>query len=324
MAIGDLIPVCSGAIYGADGHKYVPEMKRNLSLLEQSPGGTSGDLSIMDDEHIYVGNSNVTKFSKDTLLQVPGNTGYIGFISGIADDEEYLYVSTNPTSSAGVRKYRKSDMTLVADVTVADRVESIAVDDDFVYIGTRGTSARVYKLDKSNLATVGQSPVFGSQSASTLSALSLDAEYVYVTGGTGTARHVRKCAKSNLSLVAEAQETSDIMVQIVNNEAYVWGFTQSSSSLRQYLKSDMTLVRTINMSSIIRRLAAVNEFLYVAEAAGVVRELKSYNMAETGRAEGIVGTAIGLFLDGFYYYVVTGSIYRGALGFEISHYRRAD
>lgn len=206
-------------------------------------GGSIFGIAIDDTSLYVVGDGSdkyVRKYRKDTMAQ----TGLITTIAfntyAVAVDNTHMYV-TGPDGSIGVRKYLKSSFTYVSSRAYSEPIVTIAIDDNYYYLGSNRNSDNVVIGWKSNMThkqylTYGNNHVY---------AVSVDDTYLYVCGYNGM---VSQYYKSNFSLKKSTKlgVGSNPLWSLTNDAQYLYAGSEyvvaPANRVYMFRKSDMSNV----------------------------------------------------------------------------------
>lgn len=211
MPIGDLIPVGgSGAILGADGHKYAAVMALSPTSYEPAFVANSpvypaadkfGSKSVIYGDYVYATTQDasfprVTRFDLATLQSVvssPDITGGTVYINSVGINSHGVYVADQ-----GTRKlYRFSHDLSVLEASssvMPNTPRQLYVDENYVYVPVGNSLTRKYSLDLTTVVAEGPTVDCG---------LTQDDEYLYCSSITSS-HHIAKLRKSDMTLVIDA------------------------------------------------------------------------------------------------------------------------
>jgi len=209
-----------------------------------SQRGFVGGINLFIDENSYL---NFKLSGSDQLWGV----------YGVADDDEYIYLSITGTQS--IQKRRKDNWKLIATVggpRLGNAIDSfsapyaLAVDDNFLYVSDY-SNHRIKKLNKSDLSyhsMLSNGPGSASNQLNGPLGIAVDENYIYVIDATY--HRVKKLNKETFQLVATLGGTSSGIgdLQFYNpkgiavDENYIYVTEDYYHRIKKYNKTDLSFV----------------------------------------------------------------------------------
>jgi hypothetical protein len=245
----------------------------NMAYLNDT-NSYSGSVFILlqDNNFIYAAGGNGTDYSthwnasyikkwwKNNFSYV-GNSSFAGNAStvGVADNSN-IYTAQNKSNN--VLHYSKTTLALISSTpNVGSRIDSLAVDDTWVYVGLGGLStAPIRRYFKSNLAFVNNSSNF----AGSISVLHIDGNNIY-TSSDGQ-QNLRVLNRFTFADVASATTGGPVYGIVTTNDFLFLTQGAFPHSVRSYYKNNLVLINTLSTNQY-PTLATDNQFLYVTNRA---------------------------------------------------------
>ena len=198
---------------------------------------------------------------------------YGGTITAIVSDNTYIYAAGASTNT--IRKYNKSDLSLVAESpSYGGTIYALASDDTYIYAGgdTTNTVRRYYKSDLSYTNT--QTASYGGA----IRALVVDNTYIYAAGATTNT--IRKYNKSDLSYTnTQTASYGSTIRGLTSDDNYIYAAGQTTNKVRKYNKSDLSLVaESASYGGHIYALTSDADYIYAA--GGTIYTICKYNKSD--------------------------------------------
>lgn len=230
----------------------------DLSFFSKFQKYTSLPVAIDSDvTNIYVGfSSSVRGFNLGTLVEIVNYAAINGVrMIDASGDPDYVYVtSNNATDGHGVRKIRKSDMTIVASLLATGSGDGqfnnplgIKKYGDYVYVvdNAAGASSRITKLNASDLSFVSNTSLGWAWDIDT------DGSYWYVAMGANVYK-LNFADFSNLSPTKYiASNAYSLCIIPDQNDGYgqtLCVVSNTNSNIKRHKCSDLSLINSVGSS----------------------------------------------------------------------------
>jgi hypothetical protein len=170
--------------------------KGNLALAGNTSLIGVGTFSVaVDNDFLYIGTRapvRVRKYHKGNLafiLESPTILGS-GQIREMHTDDNFIYVAASTGSGSSVMSKRhKSNLVSVGSISnSANQIETLAIDNDFLYVAFILSPLDVRKHHKGNLAFIGNT----NSTQYAIRSVNVDKDFIYVSGGGGDGGIIRK------------------------------------------------------------------------------------------------------------------------------------
>lgn len=167
-----------------------------LTLVAQDSVGYGGAMQagVVDNEYIYVGGNTVftvKKFNKQTLELVTNSPGVSSAITTIAQDLDYLYVG-NGTGNK-IYKFLKSNLSTVKQITTTRDIDSIALDDEYIYVND------IYSISKYSKGDLTFNIKSLDYSSGKVKKIIIDGDFLYAVTDT---EYILKVDKNTLDIIS--------------------------------------------------------------------------------------------------------------------------
>ena len=257
-------------------------------LITEKAGLIKGDDALVQNKYFK---AIMTK----AFIKRRKSDNYGGQVNAICVDSDHAYFGGATVNR--VKKLSKINLAQVAQsANLGSAVNTIAQDEDFIYAGTDGGGAKIYKIDKSTLATVASSSDY-----SNISGVTVDDGFIYFVMSSFGSR-VKKLNKLDLTEVAEGDmDYSNGAGAIVVDIDHI--YVGDSGVTRKILKSDMTTVESSsNAGSNVERIVIDEDYVYVSYANGSVRKHLKAGLSLVKQTENFGSNARGLVIKGDFLY----------------------
>jgi hypothetical protein len=198
----------------------------------------------------------------DNIIAEPGNLAFIDNVNYGGPVQSIAgdndFVYVSGVAG-DVKKYTKTDLNLVGNTNnYGGVIFAVQVDNDFIYAGGN-VAIDIKKYHKGNLVFVGNSNAYGL--GVFITEFVLDNDFIYVGGSAGD---IKKYHKGNLVFVGNTNSYGGTVrdVQVDNDFIYVGGGT--ANTVKKWHKGNLAFVdNSISYGGSIESLDIDNEFVYV-------------------------------------------------------------
>ena len=215
------------------------------------------------------------------------------------------YIYAGGQSMVNVTQYYVSNMTLKSNASYAGTINSIAEDDNYIYIGGSIAGYTIYQYYKSNMTFKANTT---TSYGGVITAVAVDSDYIYVGGLIGSNPYpntlARQYWKSNMTFKANSSEVSGTggISAVAQDEDYIY-FGSAGGTVRQYWKSNMTVKANISYSaSQLAAIAVDDTYLYLGGGGGINVVRQYWKSNTTFKAQGSAGDVRALAQDDIYIY----------------------
>lgn len=213
-------------------------------------------------EYVAAGGLTTNKpigYTNDTLALFADGDTYGNFINAMIQNDEYVYVGGESTST--IRQYYASNLsyTGVASPTYGGVILALATDNNYIY-ASGATTLSIRKYYKDNLTYTG----IESDALGTANILRVDNENGYIySASTTTGAQVRKYYTSNLTLIATYNYGDTVGgMDLEDNGARLFvvgqGGTTTTRQVRSINTSTMTVISTATGESSASRVLRIS------------------------------------------------------------------
>ena len=208
-----------------------------------------------------------------TITYMASAASYGGIIHAVVDDATHIFVAGETTNT--IRKYLKSDMSLVAESpSYGGSIRALYVDATHVFAAGE-TTFTVRKYLKTDLTYVTQSPSYGAN----IYTIDGDDTYIYAVGDiVAGSYYIKKYLKSDLTLSATSPNITDVSQRIKVDATHVYVSCWVLQTTRRYLITTLAYVdTTVAYGGLVYAMAVDDTYVYMAGATTLTirRYLKS-------------------------------------------------
>ena len=255
-------------------NKCFKYLKSDMSFVAASPSYEDTIYALTEDAtHVYIAGGytarKICKYLKSDLSLVKEGPDLSGIIFALVNDANYIYYAGTVTER--VYKYKKSDLYYEASGPwYGGPIRVLAEDDNFIYCGgyTLDPTVKIWKLQKSNLAKVDESPEIDDG----IWGLAVDDTYVYACGGNE--KKIYKYLKSNMSFTAESSAQAGRPGTLTEDTNYIYAsIADGINKVYKFNKSNMLKVaESPDYGTPIYALTEDANYIYAGGGEAVVGE----------------------------------------------------
>jgi hypothetical protein len=230
---------------------------------------TSSYSPVADPKFCYIYKYDKKSFellAKSAMIDSPDG----GEIKTIWGDETHLFVGMS--SGNQIKKFLKSNLNLVAEVSYGGTVNTIWGDATDIYAGG-ATTQKIIRYDKATLTPKGQTTAYGG----VITGIEGDVTHVYCTGNT--TGKVRKYVKANfdpdhiveLAHIEESPDGTGNSCGLALDNDNVYFSSDNNATLRKIAKADLTTSASYTIGFTATSVAIKSGFLYIGGDSKITR-----------------------------------------------------